>query len=249
MIPIIQREEQEKVQGEINGRNVSVAFDGMTHVCEAMVIVLRFLDEDWGMQQCVVRLMLLAKSMTGEELARQLIQCLSTELGITTGDILIAIMHDRALVNNVAVQTLKIIYPTLIDIGCFSHTLDLVGEKFCTPTLDQFFKCWINMFSRSTKTKLAWKNRTGLSAPSYSTTRWWSKWEVLKGILETFGDVCSFLQQRGLPPTRLKLLEMLDDSPQKRKLQMELAVTIDAGEPFVKAWKVMGHLFSQYTWK
>ena len=34
------------------------------HVCEAMVIVLRFLNEDWGIQQRVARLMLLAKSMT-----------------------------------------------------------------------------------------------------------------------------------------------------------------------------------------
>ena len=132
-------------------------------------------------------------------------------------------------------QTLKVMYPFVIDVGCFSHTLDLVGEKFCTPTLDKFFKGWINLFSRSTKTKLAWKNKTGLPTPSYSTTRWWSKWEVLKRMLESFGDVQSFLQQNDLPPTRQKLLEMMDDPPQNRKLKMEFAVTIDAGETFVKA--------------
>ena len=42
--------------------------------------------------------MLLAKSMSAEELARELILCLSTELGIT-GDRLIASMHDRVSVN------------------------------------------------------------------------------------------------------------------------------------------------------
>lgn len=46
--------------------------------------------------------MLLAHSMTGEELARQRIVCLSTELGIN-GDHLITKMHDRAAVNNVAI--------------------------------------------------------------------------------------------------------------------------------------------------
>ena len=56
--------------------------------------------------------MLLAKSLSGEELARQLILYLSTGLGIT-GDRLIASMHDQASVNNVAIQTLKIIYPNL----------------------------------------------------------------------------------------------------------------------------------------
>ena len=41
--------------------------------------------------------MLLARSMTDEELARQLMVCLSTELGIN-GDHLIATMRDRAAV-------------------------------------------------------------------------------------------------------------------------------------------------------
>ena len=77
MIPIIRREEYDKVRGEIKERYVSVIFDGTTYVCEATVIVLRFVDNDWCIQQCVARLMLLAKSMSGEELARQLILCLS----------------------------------------------------------------------------------------------------------------------------------------------------------------------------
>ena len=75
--------------------------------------------------------MLLARSMTGEELARQLIVCLSTELGIN-GDHLIATMRDRAAVNNVAIQTLQIIYPHILDIGCFSHTRPCWGKDVCT---------------------------------------------------------------------------------------------------------------------
>ena len=43
----------------------------MTHICEAMIIVVCFVDDNWHLQQQVVRLMLLAtKSRTGEELAR-----------------------------------------------------------------------------------------------------------------------------------------------------------------------------------
>ena len=60
----------------------SVIFDGTTHVCEAMVTVLRYVDETWCIQQRVAKLLLMAKSMTGEELARQLIVTLSTELAI-----------------------------------------------------------------------------------------------------------------------------------------------------------------------
>jgi hypothetical protein len=82
MIPFIRSQEEEKLQDNINGKFVSIIFDGTTHVCEAMVIVIRFIDEEWHIKQRVARLMLLAKSMTGEEVARQLIACLSTEVSI-----------------------------------------------------------------------------------------------------------------------------------------------------------------------
>ena len=84
----------------------------------------------------------------GEEVARQLIACLSTELGISS-DKLVASMRDRASVNTVAIRTLSIVFPQLIDIGCFSHTIDHVGNKMHTPILDEFIKLWINLFSKS----------------------------------------------------------------------------------------------------
>ena len=49
----------------------------------------------------------------------------------------------------------------------------------------------------------------------------------------------------------MKLLEILNDPPKNRKLQVELAMTTDAGEQFVKAtwlhieWKGMVYLYLQ----
>ena len=143
-------------------------------------------------------MMLLAKSMTGEELARQLIECLSTELGIPS-HLLIASMRDRASVNSVAVRTLSIVYPQVFDIGCFSHTLDHVGEHLRTPVLDDFISAWIGLFSQSPKNKLMWKTITGITPASYSVTRWWSRWEVIKQVHDTFGDVESFVNRDDLP--------------------------------------------------
>ena len=61
-----------KILSSGKGKDVAVIFYGTTHVCEAMVIVLRFINNNWKIQQRVVRMMLLAKSLTGEEVARQL---------------------------------------------------------------------------------------------------------------------------------------------------------------------------------
>ena len=75
---------------------------------------------------------------------------------------------------------MKIAFPLLLDIGCFSHTLDHVDENINTRILDKFVSDWINMFSRSPKTKLAWKTQTGLLVPSYSSTKWGTIWDVIK---------------------------------------------------------------------
>ena len=121
------------------GKNVSVIFNSTTHVCETLAIILQFVDDDWNIKQHAVRFMLLAKSLTGEEVAHQLIVCLSTEYGIQS-NLLQAAMRDQASVNSVAMRTLSIVFPNVLDIGCFSHTLDHVGEHFNTPILDEFIK-------------------------------------------------------------------------------------------------------------
>jgi len=54
------------------------------------------------------------------------------------------------------------------------------------------------MFSRSLKIKLLWRSKTGLPAPTYSATHWWSKWEVIKHLHGAFGDIPSFVEEEDL---------------------------------------------------
>ena len=49
--------------------------------------------------------------------------------------------------------------PKRFDIGCFSHTIDHVGEKFNTPVLKEFTSDCIS-FSHAVQQKLAWKSQT-----------------------------------------------------------------------------------------
>ena len=122
LIPFILGEEKQQIRKEIDGKDVSVIFDGTCRLGEALTVVLRFVDENFSVQQRVVRVQLLAKSLSGEEIARELISTLSTELGVTSGRLL-ASMRDRASCNNVAMRTLKVAYPNVLDIGCYSHAI------------------------------------------------------------------------------------------------------------------------------
>ena len=54
--------------------------DGTTDICEAMVVALRYVTDDWKIKQKVARLMLLAKTMTGKEVACQIIMNLALPL-------------------------------------------------------------------------------------------------------------------------------------------------------------------------
>ena len=50
-----------------------------------------------------------------------------------SSNLVVAMMHDRAACNVVALRALKVVYPMLVDVGCFSHTLDLVGKNSLFP--------------------------------------------------------------------------------------------------------------------
>ena len=103
------------------------------------------------MQQRLVRMQMLSKSLAGEEIAIELINVLSVTYSIRPINILAA-MRDRVATNNVAMHTLRIVYPLVVDIGCFSHTIDHVRSHFNIPTLSEFISLWISLFSHSPKT-------------------------------------------------------------------------------------------------
>ena len=73
------------------------------------------MSDDWTVEQRLVRIQMLSKSLTGEEIARELISILSTNYGVHCNSLLAAIKH-RASTNNVAMRTLEVVYPLVMDI-------------------------------------------------------------------------------------------------------------------------------------
>jgi len=93
-------------------------------------------------------------------------------------------------------QTIKVIFPVVVDNGCYSHRLDLIGEKFDLPV---FITLWISLFPIVlAHAQMDWRTRTGRTMKSFSPTRWWSKWEVLHDEFVLFGDVLPFVQHHVL---------------------------------------------------
>ena len=137
LAPFVLEEEKSLIKEEIKNKDMSIIYDGTTRLGEVLAIVIRYID-GWNIHQRLVCLQFLAKSMTGEELARQLISTLSATYGVQSNTIL-ATMRDGASVNNVALCVFKVIHPNIMDVRCFSHTLDIAGNKFKTPLLSYLF--------------------------------------------------------------------------------------------------------------
>ena len=154
---------KKQLKTEIDGVPVAVIFDGTSRLGEALAVILHFVDRSTlKIHQRLVRMQLLAKSLTGEQVERELLSVLSTEYGVVSSNLLAA-MHDRASVNSVAVRTLKVLYPNVLEISCFSHTIDHVGDNFDTPVLYDFGTTWVSLFSHSPKVRLLWRSRTGIA--------------------------------------------------------------------------------------
>ena len=61
----------------------------------------------------------------------------------------VAIMYDCVSANKVEICTLQVLYPAVLGIGCFSHTLNSVGEKFNIPHVNDFTTYWVGLLSHS----------------------------------------------------------------------------------------------------
>ena len=225
-IPFIHGQEISVVKTEISKKNIAVVFDGTSRLGEAFAIVVRYVD-NFKIEHRLIRLQLLVKSLKGEEIAREVMNTLSTEYGVA-GNSLLAAARDRAAANGVAMCTIKIIFPDVLDIGCYLHTLDHVGEHFDTPFLEEFSHSFLTLFSHSPRTSMEWKEFTGRAMATYFDTRWWSRWEVYHQLMVQFVESHDQISSK----SRLKLLEILRDG---KKKALKLAAVIDVGEIFVKA--------------
>ena len=114
-----------------------------------LVVIIRYVTADYEICQRLVSVRVLAKSLTGQQLAGEMLTVLSTQLPYPSNKF-IAVKCDGSSANEAAVRFLKeIMYPDLCDIVCMSTRLINVGKRFRTPLLDLFQRSWVSLFAYS----------------------------------------------------------------------------------------------------
>ena len=84
----------------------------------------------------------------GEAIAQVLNQCLSLDYKVKANSLLAA-MRDGASVNQAALDRIAFIFPKMLNVVCFSHTLDDVGNHLVILTHLEFGSVWIRLFRHS----------------------------------------------------------------------------------------------------
>jgi hypothetical protein len=80
LVPAVLEKEKETLKEELKvATEASVIFDGTARLGEALVIVVRYIQEDFKPTQRLVCLEVLAKSLKEEELAQRLMSCLAVD--------------------------------------------------------------------------------------------------------------------------------------------------------------------------
>lgn len=156
LIPFILDKEVQDIKRATEGKSVAVIFDSTTHVCEAMMVVLRYVDDDWQIKRQVYRLTLVAKLMTGEEVANQLIYSCSFYQAIHSSKPCGSI-HARLGISQQCGHEDHFRSRQLHDrYWMFLSYTWSCWENMNTPILDEFTKHWISLFSHNLKVRLAW---------------------------------------------------------------------------------------------
>jgi len=109
---------------------------------QAFIIVVRFASESWSIEQASLKvlnndILKFGFLQKPSQVTHELIRILGAQYDITSSEIE-AVMRDYASVNNVAKRTLNFFYPVVLDVSCFSHTLNLVGDHYKLPNLLDF---------------------------------------------------------------------------------------------------------------
>ena len=75
-------EEFDCIKNEVAGRAISVISDGTTRLGEAVVILSRYVTDDWEIKQRLVRMQTVSKAVSAQQLAQLLNECLSLRYNV-----------------------------------------------------------------------------------------------------------------------------------------------------------------------
>jgi hypothetical protein len=229
---------------------VSICVDGTTKVGEWMGFVVRYVDENDPlliMQRCM--LFRFKKSLAERrhfELSNTLL-VVAASIFMGSPDIneafgrIVAFMADRASLNRTTLlgDHIKASFPNAVYLDCHSHTFSNAAKMLETQleSLGRLWELHVNAF-KGLNAKNVWTENMDKSMKTYSSTRWFSKRNVLVFVCQRWDEYTEFFNLAQFDDykadTAIKKLRVVlnpnGDAEQLQRLfliRLELAIICD----------------------
>ena len=234
-IPALLKAEMTLQCEEVKDKHISLFFDATPRQGDMFNAIARFVDITHGGK--VVNVSFLQESMDADCVCGEISSCLSRRRLIHED--VTSVSVDACSVNLRAMEMIKDSYNiNWFTNLCLSHLANNAGNCAKFVILSQVWSLIQKIFKNSDNAKTEWETMTGSAWKSYSETRWYSQFEVLKDVYDKFLDLEPFLLRLIDTNTSVananRLYEMLTDEVKRRFIKIELAAIVECLEPMCK---------------
>jgi hypothetical protein len=223
---------------ELKGKKVSLCFDGTPRLGDVFAMVARYVEVRDGKAKSRQRLIHLAfakKSMNGPNVCAEVSSALRGKR-LFHADV-VAASVDGCSVNIAAHAAIEKDYDIVWMLClCLSHSTNNGGDEASFVILHQFWTLIQKCFSQSDNAKIIWEKHTKQPWKTYSTTRWFSKYEVFEFLSALFSSleavIFKLIASKVSPMSASKLLELINHDIKSWYLKIELAAFVEVLLPF-----------------
>ena len=193
LIPVLRNAEVLELRAWLAGKHVQLALDGASREGECFGLTARIINTlTFKPETRLIALRRHSSSFCGKQLAGVL-NTITHEFRIAPLDV-IATSRDRAAYGRVAIEALKPFWSNSVDMECLPHTFSHVGQHMTHASLTEFHQGLSYMWCMSNKAQKLWEERMGHKPPRESANRWWSWWQVMRYVMERWGEIDGYLR-------------------------------------------------------
>lgn len=245
-IPLVLEAEEMALLEDISGQWLCWVYDGMTRVGEAIALLVRYCTADFHVVYRLVGLKTAQKHMNGSQLSGTLIRLMTQRAGPPSLDFTLAAARDSCATNGVAMRSLQnSVLPNVLDVHCISHTLHNCAKHMEFEVLEEWLTPWFKLMAHSHAAKAIWKGIIDGTVKLFSKVRWWSRWECAEELAKNFHLLPQLLdelvKQSVGDATTATLVSIWEDAIKNAKLELELAVIMDASIFCIKTYRLEGN--------
>lgn len=233
LIPKIEAEEDKRLDHELSGEYIGIAFDGTTRLGEAVNTTGRWCTNTFELRKRLLDFTTLEKHVNNVELAAHITNVVMQVHHVPLAN-LVNISRDSVSVNGAACRRLMGTFTSAVGTLCICHTLCHVGEHFDLPTLTEFKTPWLELAGGRDPhrgAQMLWKQTVApATVPGYSKVRWYAWAEILFVIAEAgmhrLGEFISTCEERDYGDATTKALRRIYNG-KISPLRLELAAMLD----------------------